>query len=125
MIKSLDHPNLISYYNSFIENNKRYIILEYLPRNLSEVCRKVRLSESQVKKIFKSMLSAVLYLHSLSFAHRDIKLDNIVVSDDLETVKFIDFGLCIDTSDCDLDEKRRLCGTTSYMAPEIISGNCL
>lgn len=78
-----------------------------------------------MKRVFKSMVSAVQYLHSLSYAHRDIKLDNIVVSEDFQTVKFIDFGLCVDTADCDANEKKKFCGTSSYMAPEIISGTCL
>ena len=55
-----------------------------------------------VKKIFKSILSGLLYLHSLSYAHRDIKLDNILASEDLSIVKFIDFGLCVDTAECDV-----------------------
>lgn len=54
-----------------------------------------------MKKVFKAISSGLLYLHSLSYAHRDIKLDNIVASDDLETVKFIDFGLCIYTAQSD------------------------
>lgn len=41
-----------------------------------------------------------MFLHGLSIAHRDIKLDNIVISEDLAEVKFIDFGLCIDLSKC-------------------------
>jgi serine/threonine protein kinase len=51
-----------------------------------------------LKHIFKCVINALVYLHSLSIAHRDIKLDNIVISNDLEMVKFIDFGLCIDLS---------------------------
>jgi serine/threonine protein kinase len=39
-IKELQHPNLISYYNSFLENGKRYIVLEYLPKSLAEIARK-------------------------------------------------------------------------------------
>lgn len=39
-----------------------------------------------------------MYLHSMSYAHRDIKLDNIVTNDTFQIVKFIDFGLCVDAS---------------------------
>ena len=80
----------------------------------------------EVKRIFKQICSGVLYLHSLSMAHRDIKLENIVCSEDLSKVKFIDFGLCLDIS-CDPESKesKRFCGTTQYMAPEIIKGCCV
>lgn len=64
-------------------------------------------------------------MHSLSLAHRDIKLDNIVANEDLSQIKFIDFGLCLDISEMNSKESRRFCGTTSYMAPEVVTGNCI
>lgn len=42
-----------------------------------------------------------MYLHSLSYAHRDIKPDNLVTNEDFSVVKFIDFGLCVDTNESD------------------------
>jgi len=55
-----------------------------------------KFEEEELKKIFKNIANGLLFLHGISIAHRDIKLDNIVISDDLNVVKFIDFGLCID-----------------------------
>lgn len=89
---------MISYYNSFLENDKRYIVLEYLPKSLAVVTRKQKLTDEEMKRIFKAIVSGLMYLHSLSYAHRDIKLDNIVASEDLSVIKFIDFGLCLDTA---------------------------
>ena len=40
LIKTLEHRNLISYYNSFIEEGKRYLILEYLPYSLTQLIKK-------------------------------------------------------------------------------------
>lgn len=61
-----------------------------------------------------------MFLHSMSIAHRDIKLDNIVVSQDLTEIKFIDFGLCIDFSKCENQKTKQFCGTIQYMPPEIL-----
>ena len=80
LIKTFEHRNLISYYNSFIEEGKRYLVLEYLPYSLSQLIKKEKLAETQIKNIFKSIANGLLYLHSLSFAHRDIKLDNILTN---------------------------------------------
>lgn len=40
-----------------------------------------------------------MFLHGLGIAHRDIKMENIVCSEDLTAIKFIDFGLCIDIAE--------------------------
>jgi len=65
---------------------------------LKDSKKNIELTDEDVKHIFQSVLNGLAYLHSLSIAHRDIKLDNIVISEDLKDVKFIDFGLCLDLS---------------------------
>jgi len=60
----------------------------------------------------------LIYLHSINVTHRDIKLENIILSEDLKYIKLIDFGFSI----CILPHKKLkiYCGTPSYMAPEIV-----
>jgi len=55
-----------------------------------------KLPERKAKKIFKQIVEGVNYLHKLNIIHRDIKLENIIVSDeDQVTVKMIDFGFAL------------------------------
>ena len=61
-----------------------------------------------------------MFLHSLSIAHRDIKLENIVCDEDLNNIKFIDFGLCIDMNEEEGQLSKEFCGTMHYMPPEIL-----
>jgi len=56
-------------------------------------------------------------MHSQLICHRDLKLENILVSD-RKRIKIIDFGFSIRTPE---DVKLKIfCGTSSYMAPEIV-----
>lgn len=72
--------------------------------------------------MFKNVVNGLLYLHGMAIAHRDIKMENVVVGEDLSIVKFIDFGLCIDMNSLrNRDEMCwQFCGTISYMPPEIL-----
>ena len=58
-----------------------------------------------------------MIMHSERICHRDIKLENILISD-RGRVKIIDFGFSFH---CEDNQKLKVfCGTSSYMAPEIV-----
>lgn len=62
-------------------------------------------------------MKGVAYIHSKNVAHRDIKLENILIESKTGKLKIIDFGFC-----CYAQEKLKVfCGTPSYMSPEIVS----
>jgi len=57
------------------------------------------------------------YIHNQDVAHRDIKLENILIENETKKLKLIDFGFC-----CQAKERLKVfCGTPSYMSPEIVS----
>ena len=62
-------------------------------------------------------MRAVAYCHSLNIVHRDLKLENVLVSKDFK-VKLIDFGfsLCLPSENHILYD---YCGTPNYIAPEV------
>ena len=83
---------------------------------------------------------AVDYIHSLGVAHRDLKLENLLLSRDGTRIKVTDFGLAarLDEWEGDPKHQRRrswgtkrkqqgrqqtACGTPSYAAPEIIASS--
>jgi len=73
------------------------------------------LSERSASIILRQSLKALLCCHEHGFAHRDIKLENFVLSDN-GLVKLIDFGLASPSSGSDM---RGAAGTPHYMAPEM------
>jgi|TARA_B110000285_G_C15120821_1_gene617019 serine/threonine protein kinase len=67
-------------------------------------------------------LEAFEYLHSIGIAHRDVKLDNILIEEKTRMIKIIDFGFAAFTMDSHGRTQRLkiFCGTPSYMAPELV-----
>lgn len=100
---------------------RAHLVMEFLPGgNLcSYVKAKRRIPEVELQPLLVQLGTAVDHMHSLNIVHRDIKLENIIFSDERhKIVRFIDFGF---STRCAPDRRLRLfCGTPSYMAPEIV-----
>lgn len=96
ILKKLDHPNIVKFYESFETSRHVYLVTEYVsgPSLLQYLKSKPSrtLEEDEAKRIWKQVVEAVSYLHSKNITHRDIKLENVLLSKDLQTVKLIDFG---------------------------------
>ena len=66
------------------------------------------------------IISALKYLHSHRVIHRDLKLGNLFINDQMQ-IKVGDFGLAAKI-DFDGERKRTICGTPNYIAPEVLDG---
>lgn len=125
LLKSLDHPKIVKYYNFLKEDNYMYLIMEYLEGGtVKEYIEKNahNITEDIAREIIKQLLTALNYLHySCDVCHRDIKPENIMFSEvnNISTLKLLDFGLSINSFEYQL--KLQNCGTLIYMAPEQIS----
>jgi serine/threonine protein kinase len=121
ILKKLDHPNIVKLLETVDGKKHFHLVLEFVKGQSLYNYIKTRpagiLEEMEAKRLFRQIASAFEYCHSQSVAHRDIKLDNILL-DKKQNVKIIDFGFSTFNSH---DEKSRIfCGTPSYMAPEIV-----
>lgn len=74
-------------------------------------------SDSLARHYFKAFLAALHFVHAKGRAHRDVKLENLLLAADFQ-LKVADFGFSCALSDA---EAPRCVGTVDYMAPEIIS----
>lgn len=118
------HPHIIRLIDVLEDDKHFYVVLEYLDRrDLFEYMNRNFMNELKAKRIIYSVLRAVKYLHSFGIVHRDIKLENVVMSskDNLQaTPKLIDFGLSkIFLTDEKSSDKF---GTIAYCPPEILLG---
>lgn len=96
-----------------------FIVLEHFENgDLFELLSQASaFSENLTRFFFQQALEAVTHLHSLGFAHRDLKLENFVIDDNF-SLKMIDlaFGSSLK------EETKTIKGTRGYFAPEMLSG---
>ncbi|CAK7563039.1 MAG: Nitrogen permease reactivator protein [Sporothrix epigloea] len=88
---SLHHGNIIETLDIIREKTRWYEVMEYAPYDLFAIVMTGRMTRAEVACCFLQILSGVTYLHSMGLAHRDLKLDNVVVSEH-GIMKIIDFG---------------------------------
>jgi len=91
MGSSLHHGNIIETLDIVQEKGKWFEVMEYAPFDLFAIVMTGKMSREEVSCCFLQILSGVTYLHSMGLAHRDLKLDNVVVSEH-GIMKIIDFG---------------------------------
>ena len=88
---TLHHGNIIETLDIVQEKGKWYEVMEYAPYDLFAIVMTGKMSREEVTCSFLQIFSGVTYLHSMGLAHRDLKLDNVVVNDQ-GIMKIIDFG---------------------------------
>ncbi|XP_015588056.1 serine/threonine-protein kinase polo [Cephus cinctus] len=119
--RSLNHRHIVGFHGFFDDSNNIYIILELCrKRSMMELHkRRKALTECETRFYMKQILDGVFYLHQNKIIHRDLKLGNLFLNDDLQ-VKIGDFGLATKLERDD-ERKKTLCGTPNYIAPEILN----
>ncbi len=126
----LNHPNTVSVIDyGQTDDGLLYIVMEYLRGvTLTQVIAdESPLSKERIIDIVSQILSGLEEAHEASVVHADLKADNIVIEHrrgGWYLVKVVDFGIARIMGKPRTDEdKRTICGTPEYMAPEVIGGN--
>ena len=126
---NLNHPNIVGIYDWGQEQGTYYIVMEYVVgRSMADVMRSTgRLSPDRAAEIAADVAEALSSAHNAGLVHRDIKLGNIIVSDDGQ-VKVADFGIATAlarrTGD-NLTHIGSVMGTATYFSPEQAQGKAL
>jgi len=88
---TLHHGNIIETMDIVHEKGSWYEVMEFAPFDLFAIVMTGKMSREEVTCATLQVLSGVTYLHSMGLAHRDLKLDNVVVNEH-GIMKIIDFG---------------------------------
>ncbi|CCG81229.1 Serine/threonine-protein kinase oca2 [Taphrina deformans PYCC 5710] len=117
---AMHHSNVIETMEVLKENQKWYQVMAYAPYDLFAIVMTGKMEKQEVFCSFKQLLRGVEYLHGMGLAHRDLKLDNLVV-DENGIVKIIDFGSAIVFKypfEEEIHEATGIVGSDPYLSPE-------
>ncbi|KAH6958346.1 kinase-like domain-containing protein [Fusarium avenaceum] len=118
---TLHHGNIIETLDILQEKGRWYEVMEYAPFDLFAIVMTGRMSREEITCCFLQILNGVTYLHSVGLAHRDLKLDNVVVSSK-GIMKIIDFGSAHVFKypfETDTVPAKGIVGSDPYLAPEV------
>ena len=94
ILKLVKHENIINLLEIIDTKKKIYLITEYYPNDLlSLVIKKKKLTEEKALNYFSQYINGLQYLHHNGICHRNIRPDNILLDENNEKLKIIDFGL--------------------------------
>lgn len=119
--KSLNHRNIVGFHSFFDDPLNIYIVLELCKkRSMMELHKRRKIiTDYECRYYIHQVLTGVKYLHDKHIIHRDLKLGNLFLNDELH-VKIGDFGLATKI-EFEGERKKTLCGTPNYIAPEILN----
>ena len=123
VLATLDHPNIVTYYDSFEKDGVLMIEMEYADGgNLADFLAKktVRMEEKDIVNIFSQIVSAIRHMHDNNVLHRDLKTANIFLTKE-NMVKVGDFGISKMLS-THRGGAHTVLGTPYYISPEMCEG---
>jgi len=116
---SLNHPNVVSVYDTGADNGTQYIVMEYVEgQTLRELIREEGpLLPERASEIAADVCAGLSFAHAHGIVHRDVKPANIMITP-TGGVKVADFGIARAVSGDTVTQTAMVLGTAQYFSPE-------
>ena len=119
---SLNHPNLVSVFDTATDDEGVLIVMEYVEGEpLSRMLRRGPLRPEEVGSMVRDLGDALDHAHSQGVVHRDVKPGNVLIREDGVT-KLADLGIATASDGTKITRSGTVLGTAAYMAPEQLDG---
>lgn len=122
ILSDIHHPHVVQMRAIFDTEETLFIVMELMLGGelYEEIVRRKSFSEKDASNIMKQLFSALSYLHKKGIVHRDLKLENLLITEPNSLdIKLADFGLSKIVAG---DALTTACGTPFYVAPDILLG---
>jgi hypothetical protein len=119
----LNHPGIVTLYELGEEDGRALLVSELVEgETLHDLSRAGRLSDREIGEIGADLCEALDHAHARGVLHRDIKPQNVLVTDREPCARLMDFGIARVTGAAALTATGDVVGTLAYMAPEQAEG---
>ena len=121
VILKMNHPGIIKIHDFIVDSSYFYLIMELCSGEtlINQTPPPGSINETTSKPIFKQILEVIAYIHEQGIAHRDLKLENVLINSSGH-IKLIDFGFSRFAESGQMFATP--CGSPAYAAPEVMSG---
>jgi eukaryotic-like serine/threonine-protein kinase len=120
---SLNHPNLVSVFDTATDEEGVLIVMEYVEGEaLARTLKRGPLPPDRVASMVRDVGSALDHAHAQGVVHRDVKPGNVLLRRDGVT-KLVDLGIATAQDHTRLTHSGMVLGTAAYMAPEQLEGD--